>query len=139
MDSSFAPTAPTQPAIEAGSAGITLATISLTLLDTSTNPNKASDCQAAVNLLNKSTIDKGVKMASDAAFNLAAQLLGAELNIVAGAGACPAAVTAINQGQALLGAIHFDGKTHLKMSTAQLTQANGFAATLDKYNNDLLC
>ena len=45
----------------------------------------APDCLKAVSLLNKSTIDTGKKMASDPAFNLAAQLLAAKLNVVAGA------------------------------------------------------
>jgi len=38
------------------------------------------DCVSAVRLLNKSTIDNGKKMASDPAFNLAAQLVAAQLN-----------------------------------------------------------
>ena len=78
-------------------------------------------------------------MASDPAFGLAAQLLAAKLNIVAGAGSCPAAVTAINDAQALLAAINFNGITHDKLSAAQATQANSLATTLDRYNNNLLC
>jgi hypothetical protein len=67
----------------------------------------AGDCLKAVRLLNKSTIDTGKKMASDPAFNLAAELLAAELNVVAGAGTCPAVVSAINGTQTLLAATHF--------------------------------
>ena len=99
----------------------------------------AGDCLKAVRLLDKSTIDTGKKMASDPAFGLAAQLLAAKLNIVAGAGSCPAAVTAINDAQALLAATHFNGITHDKLSAAQATQANSLATTLDRYNNSLLC
>jgi hypothetical protein len=99
----------------------------------------AGDCLKAIRLLDKSTVDTGKKMSSDPAFSLAAQLLAARLNIVAGAGSCPAAVTAINDGQALLAALHFNGITHDKLSAAQATQANTLATTLDSYNNNRLC
>jgi hypothetical protein len=99
----------------------------------------AGDCAKAVRLLDKSTIDTGKKMASDPGFNLAAQFLAAKLNVVAGAGTCPAAVSAINDAQALLAAIHFNGITHDKLSAAQATQANALATTLDRYNNRALC
>jgi hypothetical protein len=99
----------------------------------------AGDCLKAVRILDKSRIDNGKKMSSDPAFNLAAQLLAAKLNVVAGAGTCPAAVTAINAAQALLDAINFDGITHATMTTAHKNQANSLATTLDRYNNNLLC
>jgi hypothetical protein len=99
----------------------------------------AGDCLKAIRLLDKSTVDTGKKMASDPAFGLAAQLLAAKLNIVAGAGSCPAAVTAINDAQRLLASIHFNGITHDKLNAAQATQANSLATTLDRYNNNLLC
>ena len=110
-------------------AGIAIGTLTL----------HAGDCGKAVRLLDKSTVDSGKKMASDPDFGLAAQLLAARLNIVAGAGSCPAAVTAINDGQALLTTTHFNGSTHDKLSAAQATQANGLASTLDRYNNNHLC
>jgi CSLREA domain-containing protein len=97
------------------------------------------DCLKAVRLLNKSTIDTGKKMSSDSAFSLAAQLLAAKLNVKAGALTCPSATSAINDGQTLLAAIHFNGITHDKLSPAQATQANSLATTLDDYNNNLLC
>ena len=78
-------------------------------------------------------------MASDPAFNLAAQLLAAKLNVVAGAGSCPAATTAIASAQALLDLVNFDGTKAPTMTTAQKTQANTLAATLDSYNNGSLC
>ena len=112
-----------------GPAGITIGTLTL----------HAGDCLKAIRLLNKSTIDTGKKMASDSAFNLAAQLLAAELNVVAGAGTCPAGVSAINDAQTLLAAVHFNGITHDKLSAVQATQANSLATTLDRYNNNLLC
>lgn len=96
-------------------------------------------CLEAVRLLNKSTVDTGQKKASDPTFNLAAQLLAARLNVRAGAGTCPAAVTAINQAQALLDAVNFNGVTHNVLTQAQATQANNLATTLDLYNNNQLC
>jgi hypothetical protein len=93
----------------------------------------------AVRLLNKSTVDTGKKMSSDAAFNLAAQLLAADLNVKAGALTCPSAISAINDAQGLLAAVHFNGITHDKLSAARATQANSLATTLDRYNNSLLC
>jgi hypothetical protein len=113
----------------AGTAGITIGTLTL----------HAGDYLKAVRLLDKSTIDSGKKMASDPAFNLASQLLAAKLNVVAGAGTCPAAVNAINDAQTLLAAVHFNGITYDKLSAAQATQANNLATTLDRYNNNLLC
>lgn len=97
------------------------------------------DCAKAVNILNKTTIDGKKKMASDPAFNLAAQLLAAKLNVVAGAGQCPAATTAIAQAQALLDLVNFDGTKAPTMTAAQKTQANTLATTLDQYNNGSLC
>jgi len=96
-------------------------------------------CLEAVRILNKSTVDTGQKKASDPAFNMAAQLLAAQLNVEADAGACPAAVAAINEGQALLDAVNFDGVTHLTLTKAQAIQANNLATTLDRYNNNQLC
>ena len=99
----------------------------------------ATNCLQAVRLLNKSTITTGKKMASDPAFNLAAQLLAAKLNVVAGAGTCGAALTAISQAQALLDLVNFNGVQKPSMSAAQASLANSLAATLDKYNNNVLC
>ena len=114
-----------QTLAKAEPSGITIGI--LTLHGSASNPNTAPDCLKAVRLLDKSTINSGKKSASDPAFNMAAQLLAAKLNLVAGAGSCPAAVSAINGGQALLAAIHFNGITHDKMSAAQSSQANSLA------------
>ena len=111
----------------------------LTLHGSIATPNQAPDCLKAVRILSKSRINDGKRMSSDPAFNLAAQLLAAKLNVAAGAGACPAAVTAINSAQALLDTINFNGKTHTNMSTAQKNLANSLATTLDRYNNNTLC
>jgi hypothetical protein len=96
-------------------------------------------CQEAVRILNKSTTNNGTKKASDPAFNLAAQLLAAKLNVQAGAGVCPAATTAINQAQALLDQLNFNGVTHGSISSSMATTLNNLASTLDNYNNNNLC
>jgi plastocyanin len=105
-------------------------------------PNQpATGCAIAVAILNKSDIVSGKKMASDPAYNLAAQLLAAKLNVTAGAGTCAAATTAIADAQALLDLINFTGTGSYKnkMTAAQQAQANALAATLDSYNNNTLC
>jgi len=108
----------------------------LVLHGSTAKPNSAPDCLKAVRLLNKSTTNNGTKMASDPAFNLAAQLLAAELNYSAGAGKTPTATTAINQAVLLLGKYQFNGISHTKISAADATVMNNLARTLDDYNND---
>jgi hypothetical protein len=108
----------------------------LVLHDTTANPDVASDCIQAVRLLDKSTIGSGKKMASDPAFNLAAQLVAAQLNYTAGAGKTPAATSAINQAVQLLGKYKFDGNKHDKISAADTTTMNNLAKILDDYNNN---
>jgi hypothetical protein len=80
-------------------------------------------------------------MSSDPAYNLAAQLLATELNFQAGAGKCPAAVTARDQAQALLSKYSFTGAGSYanKLSASDTTLANQLAQQLDAYNNDRLC
>ena len=126
-----------QTLFAAGVNGISIG--DLVLHGGATANNAGADCIKAVNILNKTTIDGKKKMASDPAFNLAAQLLAAKLNVVAGAGTCQAAADAIAQAQALLDAVNFDGTKAPTMTAAQKTQANTLASTLDKYNNGDLC
>jgi hypothetical protein len=96
-------------------------------------------CPEAISILDKSTLG-GTKMASDAAYGLAAQLLGAKLNVQANAVTCGAADSAIAGGQALLDSIGFTGSgTYLKASSATRTAALGYASTLDSYNNGNVC
>lgn len=126
-----------QTLFKAGSGGISIG--DLVLHGGATLTSSSPDCLKAIRILNKSRIDTGAKQAKDPAFNLAAQLLAAKLNIVAGAATCSAANTAIADAQALLDAINFNGITHTTMTSAQKTQANNLAHTLDLYNNNLLC
>jgi uncharacterized repeat protein (TIGR01451 family) len=112
---------------------------SLLLHDGNPDPNVASDCGQAYRLLSKQNINAGQNMATDPAFNLAAQLLAAKLNVEAGAGVCAAAINAINAAQTLLAGINFNGVTHTAMTAAQGSEANRLATTLDMYNNNTLC
>ncbi|HET7064760.1 MAG TPA: hypothetical protein VFI49_10845 [Rudaea sp.] len=94
-------------------------------------------CKYVVNLLNKSTMTTGKKMASDPIFNMVAQLIAAELNVKAGAGICPKAALAITQANALLVKYAFNGDTYTpKLTKADATMANNLATELDNYNND---
>jgi hypothetical protein len=108
----------------------------LVLHGSTTTPNMAPDCSKAVNLLDKSTIDAGKKMASDPAFNLAAQLLAAELNHIAGAYSNPVVIDTINRSVLLLAKYKFDGKSHTAISAADATLMNNYAKMLDDYNNN---
>jgi hypothetical protein len=100
------------------------------------SPNSAPDCAKAVRLLDKSRIDNGKKMASDPAFNLAAQLMAAQLNYTAGAGRTTAATSAINLAVRLLGQHEFNGVSHTSINAANATTMNNLAKTLDDYNNN---
>jgi hypothetical protein len=95
-------------------------------------------CQEAVSLLNKSDIKNGKKMASDPAYNMAAQLLGALLNIRAGAFSCPTVQTEVDAALALLVKYNFlgTGSYGNKMSAADQSLANTLASELDAYNNN---
>jgi hypothetical protein len=118
-------------------AGITIGI--LTLHGSTTTPNRAPDCTAAVSVLNKSDIVTGRRMANDPLYNLAAQLLAAKLNVVAGAATCSAAVNAINNGQALLVKYQFNGTGTYTVTSGDATLARNLATTLDGYNNGTLC
>ncbi|MDX1520666.1 MAG: hypothetical protein R3264_03485 [Anaerolineae bacterium] len=97
-----------------------------------------ADCEDAVNILDKRSIDDGKKRANDGAYNLASQLLAAQLNLSAGAETCQEVVDAVNAGQTLLAGIGFDG-TGSYLRGKQANEANALAETLDTYNNGNLC
>jgi hypothetical protein len=107
----------------------------------------AGDCLKAVRLLDKSSINTpSTKLASDPAYNLAAQLLAAKLNVQAGAKTCSAVSGSsgyITQAQNLLVAVNFTGvytnknnPGHSAISASQATQMNNLATLLDNYNNN---
>jgi putative Ig domain-containing protein/prealbumin domain-containing protein len=118
--------------------GITIGT--LTLHGNYAVPQIAPDCAKAVALLNKSTIDKGTKMASDPAFGTAAQLLGAILNVDAGAAMCNNHRTILNYADTLLAAHNFDGRAnYTPLSAAEASLMRYLGSELDNYNNNGLC
>jgi uncharacterized repeat protein (TIGR01451 family) len=94
-------------------------------------------CPPALLILDKSDLS-GKKLASDPAFNLAAQLLAAQLNYTAGAKQCAAATANIANAQTLLAGVKFNGTgTYAKaLGSAGSAQANALATKLDQYNNN---
>lgn len=72
---------------------------------------------------------------------LAAQLLAAELNVAAGASTCQSVTDAIQQANALLVTIGYNGPPSAKIgSNSQYRQqALSLANLLDRYNNGLIC
>jgi len=105
-------------------------------------PLGPEDCEAAVNILNKSDAATGKKLANDAAYELASQLLAAKLNHVAGAETCEAVQQAIMDGDQLLIEIGFDGSGKYlgpKDKSGNRSLALELAHSLDLYNNGELC
>ncbi len=96
----------------------------------------APDCSLAAALLDKSRIDNGRKAASDPAFNLAAQLVAAQLNYAAGAIKPDGITRAISEAVQLLGSVSFNGSTHGAISKAVASRMNDLARLLDDYNNN---
>ena len=90
-------------------------------------------CQEAINILNKSTAG-GVKKASHPAYNMAAQLLAAKLNIQAGAD--PRCIgDVVFEAEQLLLAINFSGTGTPSYTATQGSRMNALATLLDRYNN----
>ena len=101
------------------------------------------NCEDAVAILDKRTLsEEGKKSANDAAYEVAAQLLAAKLNLAAGAETCQAVLDATAEADALLDSIDFDGTgSYLSAKSKDLlrNEALTLAATLDEYNNGILC
>jgi hypothetical protein len=104
------------------------------------NITTLTTCQA-VNLLNKNAID-GSSRAGDPIYNFVAQLVGAKLNVAAGAGTCAALNTALGDAQTLLLAISFDGTGSYKaknaLTDAQRATAVSLNTILTSYNEGTL-
>jgi len=95
-------------------------------------------CEEAVNLLSKNAKNGG-KRAGDPIYNMVAQLLGAKLNVAAGAGTCPTLLTALSDAQAYLDGINFDGTgQYKKVSSVDLTNVNLWAGIFGSYNEGTL-
>jgi plastocyanin len=95
-------------------------------------------CAQAVAILSKTPYGATKNAASNAAYNMAAQLLAAELNVAAGAATC-GITTTIAQANALLTLIGFNGVDIPSMTQAQKQLALSLSSTLDAYNNGKLC
>ena len=95
-------------------------------------------CDEAVNILDKRQVDGGKKMANDAAYGLAAQLLAAKLNIAANAASSTEVLAKIGEADALLTDIGFDGTGDYlgpKSGNPLRDAAQACADFLDMYNN----
>jgi uncharacterized repeat protein (TIGR01451 family) len=110
-------------------------------LDTAHFPTQDALCKAAVSILDHRDIVSGKKVASDAAYDLARNLLAYRLNQAAGACQSTAADQAALLGQALLDAKNFTGtgKYLTSSKTADYKNALMYSKTLDAYNNGLQC
>ncbi|MCI5140853.1 MAG: hypothetical protein D3909_03815, partial [Candidatus Electrothrix sp. ATG1] len=108
-------------------------------------------CDAAVSILDKRAISddldlmRGEKLAGDACYNAASQLLAAQLNNLADAG-CPALIDLISETQAALIDAGFTGEAPCfekvrgkKSSAVRVLQEllNDLAGQLDDYNNNI--
>lgn len=93
-------------------------------------------CAEAVPILNKSDIVSGKKMASNPAYNMAAQFLAAKLNVAKGVATCTKVANTLVSAQALLVAVNFVGTGTPSMTKPQQTAANTYASILDNYNNN---
>ena len=112
--------------------GIVLGTV--TFYDPATG-NQANECDA-VQTLSKHTFS-GVNKASDPLFNMAAQLLGADLNVNSGDIPGATAASAISQAQALLVKYQWNGKGYTgTLSASDAALANSLNTLLDKFNNN---
>lgn len=113
------------------------ATYALALKGNTSTPDAAPDCSQTVNLLNKMTLDGKTKKANDPLFNMAAQLVGAQLNYFAGAGKNDTTTSNIQRGVLLLGQYAFNGLTYTPaLSSSDASTATCLATQLDNYNND---
>lgn len=95
-----------------------------------------ADCAHAVSLLDKRNFN-GTKKASDPLFNMAAQLVAAQLNLGTGAYTCVALSNTVTQANALLANYSFTGFGYTgKLSNTDAALANSLASKLDDYNNN---
>lgn len=100
-----------------------------------------TSCQHAVKLLSKQD-QAGKSRASDAAYELGAQLLAARFNLAAGAETCFPVQQAVLDGQMLLDGINFSSSGEYlssKSKSVRRPQALALASTIDRYNNGSLC
>jgi hypothetical protein len=97
-------------------------------------------CEQGVRILDRMDAAGNVQ-GDDAAYQLAARLLTAQLNLAVGAEFCPAVQDAVQAGQLLLLSAEFDGAgdTLGPQDGQRYQDAVALAAMLDDYNNGNLC
>ena len=106
-----------------------------------------TSCPVAVDILDKRKVGKpdevadGKKQASDPLFNLAANLLAAQMNFGAGVCTTEAVQGWVIEAEALLDAYDFDGDGHdnLGKKSDDGARANELATLLDSYNTGMIC
>jgi hypothetical protein len=99
----------------------------------------ATTCLQAVRVLSKQD-QAGANHASDAAYELASQMMAARFNLAAGAETCTAVQNAVTNAQALLVSIAYNGSgTYLTKASATRTNALNLATTLANYNMGTVC
>ena len=98
-------------------------------------------CPQGISLLRVDDF-QGEDRAGDAAYELAAQLLVAQINLAAGAEYCPAVDEAVQAGQLLLLSLHFNGSGDvqgLEQSSQNQDVALFLIQQLSAYNVGTLC
>jgi hypothetical protein len=112
--------------------GITLGTITFHDPTVSGSPTECN----AVQTLSKNTFS-GVNKASDPLFNMAAQLLAADLNVKTGDIPSSTVAATITAAQALLVKYGWNGQTYNgPLSSADAALANSYNTILDQFNNN---
>jgi hypothetical protein len=102
---------------------------------------QVATCKQGVNLLQIKNL-QGTEMKNNAAYNLAAQLLAAQLNLAAGSEYCPASDQTISQAQLLLLELNFDGTGGYldpPKSNQDVETAGKLIEQLTNYNTGTLC
>ncbi len=96
-------------------------------------------CQEALDLLLEHSLESEDR-AGDAAYQLASQLVTAELNLGAGAAYCPAVDGAVIAAQTLLASANFDGRgRYWEVDSGTRQAAQGIVGQLQRYNSGTLC
>lgn len=102
---------------------------------------RVENCEQGINLLQRLDVD-GIERGGDAAYQAAAQLLAAQVNLAAGAEYCPAVDQAVAAGQLLLISQEFDGQGGYlgpPVTSQDIVTAEILIEQLAKYNAGELC
>jgi hypothetical protein len=99
------------------------------------------NCEQAISLLQRQDLD-GAQRDDDPVYQLAAQLLSAQVNMAAGAEYCPAGDQAVQAGQLLLISLGFNGqRSHVGslVNNQDTETARVLVEQLGQYNSGQLC